>query len=134
MKTVVKSNRNIVYHCHYHLVFCPKYRRKVLVDGVEMRLKQLLAEIIERCRQSKKRFRFTLGDISTGRAWGDLEEGHIGRSMGPVKIPLVIANRRSMGGPGLLDHCIIKIEFANRKDGGVIYQHPTYTDSEVDCK
>src|SRR5947209_13127392 len=51
MKTVVKSNRNIVYNCHYHIVFCPKYRRKVLTGGVDMRLKQLLAEIIERWGQ-----------------------------------------------------------------------------------
>jgi putative transposase len=51
MKTVVKSNRNIIYNCHYHIVFCPKYRRKVLLDGVDTRLKQLLAEIIERWGQ-----------------------------------------------------------------------------------
>lgn len=32
-----KSNSNIVYSCKYHVVFCPKYRRKVLVDGVDER-------------------------------------------------------------------------------------------------
>lgn len=30
-----KSNRNIVFSCNYHVVFCPKYRRPVLVDGVD---------------------------------------------------------------------------------------------------
>lgn len=30
-----KSNRNIVFSCSYHVVFCPKYRRPVLVDGVD---------------------------------------------------------------------------------------------------
>ncbi|MBP6165695.1 MAG: transposase, partial [Trichococcus sp.] len=25
-----KSNNNIVYSCTYHVVWCPKYRRKVL--------------------------------------------------------------------------------------------------------
>ena len=40
-----KSNNNIVYSCKYHVVFCPKYRRKVLVGDVERRLKELLAEI-----------------------------------------------------------------------------------------
>ena len=29
-----KSNNNVVYSCRYHVVFCPKYRRAVLVDGV----------------------------------------------------------------------------------------------------
>ena len=40
----VKSNRNIVYCCKYHVVWCPKYRRKVLVAEVERRLKQIIIE------------------------------------------------------------------------------------------
>ena len=40
-----KSNNNIVYSCKYHVVFCPKYRRKVLVGDVETRLKELIQEI-----------------------------------------------------------------------------------------
>lgn len=32
------------YNLHYHLVWCPKYRRPVLVNAVEARLKALLAE------------------------------------------------------------------------------------------
>ena len=51
----VKANRNIVYSCKYHIVWCPKYRRKVLVKEVERRLKEIIigqaakqnAEIIE---------------------------------------------------------------------------------------
>ncbi len=46
MSTVVKSNANIVYTCHYHVVWCPKYRRKVLVNGVDARLKVLVQEIV----------------------------------------------------------------------------------------
>jgi putative transposase len=33
-----------VYNLHYHLVWCPKYRRPVLTGAVEVRLKELLAE------------------------------------------------------------------------------------------
>jgi len=40
----VKSNRNIVYSCKYHVVWCPKYRRKVLVDNVGRRLKEIIIE------------------------------------------------------------------------------------------
>ena len=36
-----KSNNNVVYSCKYHVVWCPKYRRKVLVDGVDERLKEI---------------------------------------------------------------------------------------------
>lgn len=39
-----KSNNNIVFSCKYHVVFCPKYRRSVLVDGVDARLKELIQE------------------------------------------------------------------------------------------
>ena len=37
-----KSNNNVVYSCKYHVVWCPKYRRKVLVGDVETRLKELI--------------------------------------------------------------------------------------------
>ena len=40
-----KSNNNIVYSCNYVVVFCTKYRRKVLVGGVAERLKTLIPEI-----------------------------------------------------------------------------------------
>ena len=39
-----KSNNNVIYSCKYHVVFCPKYRRPVLVDGVDDRLKELIKE------------------------------------------------------------------------------------------
>lgn len=40
----MKTNNNIVYDCKYHVVFCPKYRRPVIVDKVEARLKELFLE------------------------------------------------------------------------------------------
>lgn len=39
-----KSNKNVIYSCKYHVVWCPKYRRSVLVNGVEARLKDLIKE------------------------------------------------------------------------------------------
>lgn len=44
-KQIYHSNHNIVYSCKYHVVFCPKYRRKVLVNGVDTRLKELVEQI-----------------------------------------------------------------------------------------
>ncbi|MGB7442005.1 MAG: IS200/IS605 family transposase [Coleofasciculaceae cyanobacterium] len=40
-----KSNKNIVFSCKYHVVFCPKYRRPVLVDSVDERFKQIALEM-----------------------------------------------------------------------------------------
>ena len=45
-----KSNHNVVYSCKYHVVWCPKYRRKVLVNGVDVRLKELIQEICNEYR------------------------------------------------------------------------------------
>jgi putative transposase len=38
------SNLNVVYSCKYHVVFCPKYRRSVLVSPIDERLKQIIRE------------------------------------------------------------------------------------------
>ncbi len=35
----------MVFSCKYHIIWCPKYRRKVLVGSVETRLKALVYEI-----------------------------------------------------------------------------------------
>ena len=42
-----KSNRNVVYSCKYHIVFCPKYRRKVLAGEVEKDFKKIVRDISE---------------------------------------------------------------------------------------
>jgi len=42
VKERLKSNNNVVYSCKYHVIWCPKYRRPVLVDAVEKRLKELI--------------------------------------------------------------------------------------------
>ncbi len=46
-ETSYKSNRNVCYACHYHVVWCPKYRRKVLVSPIEERLKQIIREVCQ---------------------------------------------------------------------------------------
>lgn len=38
------NSKASVYNLAYHIIWCPKYRRKVLVDNVEKRLKELIHE------------------------------------------------------------------------------------------
>jgi len=38
------SGCHMVYSCQYHVIFCPKYRRGVLVGDIEKRLKELILE------------------------------------------------------------------------------------------
>lgn len=45
MATTYKANNNVTYSCKYHIVFCPKYRRKVLTGEIAERLKAIIAEV-----------------------------------------------------------------------------------------
>ncbi len=39
-----KVSNTCVYNLGYHLIWCPKYRRSVLKNGIKVRLKELLIE------------------------------------------------------------------------------------------
>ena len=43
------SSAHLVYSCQYHVIFCPKYRRKILKDGIDTRMKELVLEIANDC-------------------------------------------------------------------------------------
>lgn len=49
MKNIKSNNYHTSTHikflCRYHVIFCPKYRRKVLVNGIDNRLKKVFFEI-----------------------------------------------------------------------------------------
>lgn len=40
-----KSSKRLVYSCKYHVVWCTKYRRKVLSEPIEARLKEILFQV-----------------------------------------------------------------------------------------
>lgn len=42
---VYRSNRHAVFSCQYHIIWCPKYRRKVLTEEVAIELKVVLLEV-----------------------------------------------------------------------------------------
>jgi putative transposase len=49
-QTGVKSNNHVTYSCLFHIVWCPKYRRSVLIEDVAERLKQILLEVAQETR------------------------------------------------------------------------------------
>lgn len=92
---------------------------------------EAVKRLLEYSRLGKLRIRVHYGDTETGLDWGDTYDvtGIVGRSMGPVKVPILLHNRRSRGGGAMLDHCIVRIRHANKrdsKDGGDLYRHPKY--------
>jgi len=44
---VLKSTSHAVYESKYHLVWCPKYRKKILVGAIRERVKQIFYKIAE---------------------------------------------------------------------------------------
>jgi hypothetical protein len=79
--------------------------------------------ILEESRHTRKRLVLEYGNKETGEVWQDCTpmRGHVGRSTGTSKIPLLIRTSRSLGGEGILDHCIIQIR--ESKGGRILYDH-----------
>ena len=38
------TQKNLVFSCQYHVIFAPKFRRKVLTEEIQVRLKELILE------------------------------------------------------------------------------------------
>lgn len=43
-KKQYKTSHSWVYSCQYHAIFCSKFRRKIFVNGIDERLKELILE------------------------------------------------------------------------------------------
>ena len=103
----------------------------------DVRTPDEVVAILENARQNRTRLHVSLGETGgpeAGKDW--LEEnmvhGFIGRSTGSIKIPLLIHNRRSLGGPGLLDHCIVRIRTSS--GGRILWQHPGYHHGQIEIR
>jgi len=74
-------------------------------------------EVLERCRMNNTRIVIDYGNVETKESWNEVNDisGYIGRSTGSVKIPLLVYNNRSIGGSGILSHCILSIKESKGK-------------------
>jgi hypothetical protein len=102
-----------------------------LVNGTsyDERTPDEIIRVLEDARLNRTRLHISLGHTDgpkVGLDW--LEEfethGYVSRSIGPIKVPLLVANRRSTGGGAILDHCVVRIR--ESAGGRVLYQHPQY--------
>ena len=100
----------------------------------DVRTPDEVVAILENARQTRTRLHVSLGDSESGRDWieENMVHGVIGRSTGSIKIPLLIHNRRSLGGPGLLDHCIVRIR--ESAGGRVLWQHLGYHHGDLEIQ
>ena len=86
---------------------------------------------LEYSRKSQVKVKIYYGDVETGRNWNEERDtiGIIGRSCGDIKIPILLSNSGSIGGVGVLDHCIIKIKTTS---GNVLYQAYNFQESKFE--
>lgn len=112
-----------------------------IINGTsyDERTHDAVIRVLETARQNRTRLHISLGetDYDRGKIGLDwLEEfethGYVGRSMGPIKVPLLLSNSRSIGGGAILDHCIVRIRRA--AGGRVLYQHPAYHFGDLEIR
>ncbi|WP_018234230.1 hypothetical protein [Thioalkalivibrio thiocyanodenitrificans] len=86
--------------------------------------------ILEKARKNGTRLRLFFGDAQTGRDWLSEHDvlGRIGRSMGTLKIPLLIEEEGGIGGGGILDSNVIRI--IDVETGRELYRHRGYHQPE----
>lgn len=82
-----------------------------------------VVKILEMARVSSLKVRLFYGDPETGKDWLEEHdvEGRLGNSMGPLKVPLLVAPGQ-IGGAPLLDQCIVRIQVR----GMEAWRHPNY--------
>lgn len=95
--------------------------------------------VLESARLNRTRLHISLGETDNergklGRDWLAEHEiiGTVSRSMGPVKVPLLLSNSRSIGGGAILDHCVVRIRTIS--GGRVLYQHPAYHHGSLEIR
>lgn len=88
--------------------------------------------ILESNMNSANRLRIFYGDTETGSSWMNEYDvvGTISRSIGTMKVPLLVCSERSRGGSAILTDCIVKIIDKN----GVLYQHPKFNVPEIQVR
>ncbi|MBI5720667.1 MAG: hypothetical protein KIT17_09370 [Rubrivivax sp.] len=89
-----------------------------------------VAAVLERCRRNGAKVRLILGDPGTGESWLDEYDvvGHIGRSAGLLKVPLIVEPGED-GGPAILTACILAI--VDWQTGRFLFRHSSFREPEL---
>jgi hypothetical protein len=107
-------------YCNGH---CIRYRRLPSGTCYHADTPEPVIDLLETVRLNQRKVRLFYGDPKTGQSWFDEHDviGRIGRSTGPIKVPLLI-EPGEIGGPALLDQCIIRIDSPRK----TLYQHEQF--------
>lgn len=88
---------------------------------------QAVRRVLDSAMAWNTRVRIWIGDTETGRSFNDEYDviGTVARSTGVHRVPLLIPNSRSSGGPAILTSCIIRIDDVSARR--TLYQHPNFS-------
>ena len=105
-----------------------RYRRMPSGTCYHADTPETVIAVLENHRRNQRKIRLFYGNTQTGQSWLDEYDvvGCIGRSTGPIKVPLLIPPG-DIGGPALLDHCLIGIDSPRK----VLYQHDRFHVGEI---
>ena len=114
-----------LYHCSRKLRAAYAQSKHAEKTWFDPRTPSAVERVLEHCRKHRTPVRIWLGDQKTGLSW--LEEhdtiGTVGRSMGPMKVPLLIPGGAD-GGAAILTACIVRIDNTNMEE--TMWEHKKF--------
>ena len=89
-------------------IYLGKEKKLEVYDRVDEKLMRVLCNAYS----GNYRIRLWYGDRKTGRSWDEEYNvtGRVGRTMGVIKIPILVYNKRCYGGTAILTGSIIRID------------------------
>ena len=111
------------YYEYKHAYGTNVYKKSIAGIFYKKETPEEVVKILDNAYLKKENVRLFLGDPVTGQDWFEESdvEGKIGRSMGEIKIPLMIKKGED-GGPGISESSIVRIQIR----GVDVYRHPKY--------
>ncbi|RTL56522.1 MAG: hypothetical protein EKK46_04780 [Rhodocyclaceae bacterium] len=91
------------------------------------------AKVLESCRTHGQKIRLILGDTATGEPWLDEHDvvGRIGRSMGTLKVPLLVEPSEHGDSAILCSGILAIIDWAS---GDFLYRHASYREANLNIR
>jgi len=138
-----KTHQPVLVYEPGDLAVLAEHRRLVALYAASPRSKETffdadtplkVQQVLENARKRKIRCRIWLGDNATGLAWLEEHEvvGHIGRSQGPLRVPLMITREREISGGTISTASVIRVDFQGTVRPA--YQHEQFHLPKLDIR
>lgn len=103
------------------------YNNLSFVKNTDPRIMKVLSDLVHK----NDRIRIWYGDPETGKSWVEENDiiGCVGKSTGITPITLLIKNKRSLGGGGILTAHIVKL--VNISKNIILYVHPLFNEPTI---